>query len=104
MPKADQVLINCLAMMPAADFSISNEQFMKDCTSRIGTMMNLFSPIILPAAASKLQQAKKRLVVNDYDDDDEDEKITSKFISSPSVSFSAALAPSLLIEIEDAVE
>ncbi len=98
------MLINCPVMMPAANFSISNEQFMKDCTSRIGTMMNFISPIILPAAAPKLQQPKKRRVVNDYDDDDEDEKMTSTFASGPSASFSTALLSAFsTIEIQDDV-
>jgi hypothetical protein len=69
-------------------------------------MMNLFSPIILPAAAPKLQQPKKRRVVNDYDDDveDEDEKMTSTFASGPSASFSTALpSASSTIEIQDDV-
>jgi hypothetical protein len=71
-------------------------------------MRNLFIHILPPAAvaAPKLQQPKKRRVVNDYDDndEDEDEKMTSTFASGPSASFSAALAPSLLIEMQDAVE
>ncbi len=105
MPKANQVLINCPVMTPAADFSISNEQFTKDCTSRIGTMMKLFSSIISPAAAPKLQKPKKRRVVIDDDsNDDEDEKMSSTFASSPSVSSSTALpTASSTIEIQDDV-
>ncbi len=62
--------------------------------------------VILPAAAPKLQQPKKRRVVNDYDDDneDEDEKMTSTFASGPSGSFSTALpSASSTIEIQDDV-
>jgi hypothetical protein len=68
---------------------------------------NIFIHIMPPAAAApKLQQPKKRRVVNDYDndDEDEDEKMTGTFASSPSASFSTALpSASSTIEIQDDV-
>jgi hypothetical protein len=70
MPKADQVLINCPVMMPAADFSINHKEFTQHCTARIEKMINFLIRIMPPAAAApKLQQPKKRRVVNDYDNE-----------------------------------
>jgi hypothetical protein len=70
-------------------------------------MRNLFIHIMPPAAAApKLQQPKKRRVVNDYDDDDEDEdeKMTSTLAFGTSASFSTALpTASATIEIQDDV-